>query len=120
MNRLLAVALPIVGGVALLALLDPPQSKGTVDAAPVTAAAPAAATGDECESVRDLAGSMQRRRAAGLTEKQALAELSERGQFELSYVVDGVFRADPGTPEAITRHDIGEACKRVQKSGAVY
>jgi len=55
------------------------------------------ATQEDCNSIVDIARDLQRRRAAGLTEDQALAQMSARGRYLLGYVVDGVFRADPDT-----------------------
>ena len=75
------------------------------------------ATQEDCNSIVDIARDLQRRRAAGLTEDQALAEMSARGRYLLGYVVDGVFRADPDTSETITLHAIWKKCNQSGRFG---
>lgn len=85
------------------------------------AAAPAfAAEPLDCDKVGDQASDMIARRASGLTEREALAELSARGDYRLGFLVDGVFGAKPGASPAMTRAEIVQKCKHVNKTGTTY
>jgi len=87
----------------------------------LVAAAPAfAADPLDCDKVGDQASDMIARRAGGLTERDALAELSARGDYRLGFVVDGVFGAKPGASPAVTRAEIVQVCKHVNKTGSTY
>lgn len=90
--------------------------------APAPAAADPAPTPqvDACERVGALVDDLMQRKSTGLTEREALAELSARGDYRLGYVVDGVFTAKPDTAAAITRADILATCRRVEKTGTTY
>lgn len=61
-----------------------------------------------------------KRKATGMTEDDALAELSQRGDYRLGYVVDGVFKAKPDTPTAMTKADVLTTCRTVKNTGATY
>lgn len=85
------------------------------------ATAPAFATDPlDCDRVGDQASYMIARRAAGLTERDALAELSARGDYRQGFVVDGVFGAKPGASPAMTRAEIVQVCKHFNKTGSTY
>jgi len=73
-----------------------------------------------CEKARDLASKLIEQRAVGMTEREALADLSARGEYQMGYVVDGVFRAKPGESVAVTRDDIVRTCRKVSSTGATY
>lgn len=124
-SKLIASALSFAALVVLAAC----ENGGSVPAqttvepasdAPVAGQLSAKPARDECEFVREMATDLQRRKTAGMTEDEALAELSARGEYQLGYVVDGVFDAPPGASEAVTLHDIVSTCKRVKETGSTY
>lgn len=84
-------------------------------ATPVFAAEPL-----DCDKVGDQASDIIKRRAAGLTERDALAELSARGDYRLGFVVKDAFRADPGASQAFTRAEIVQKCKTINRTGSAY
>lgn len=72
----------------------------------------------ECDKVGDMASRLIEQRAAGTTEREALADLSARGEYRMGYVVDGVFRAKPGASAAVTRAEIVQVCHKVSRDGS--
>jgi hypothetical protein len=124
MNRLPAA---VILAAVVLAACAPPQAPTPPPApaaavqAPAPSPEPAKPAGDDCDGyVARLVDELVARRAKGATEDDALALLSSRGDFRLSYVVDGVFHADDSTPAAITRADILATCRRVNETGTTY
>lgn len=95
--------------------------KYAIAAAALLAAAPAfAADPLDCDKVGDQASDIIKRRAAGLTERDALAELSARGEYRLGFVVKDAYRAEPGASPAFTRAEIVQKCKTINRTGSAY
>jgi len=109
---LILSALYILKPRSLMASSDPQAGPS------VARAADLGSTPENCDSIVNIARDLQRRRAVGLTEDQALAELSARGRGLLGFVVEGVFRADPDTSETIVLHAIWEKCSQSGRFGA--
>jgi len=96
-----------------------PQAEASALDAPAQAQAQPDA--DRCDYVARLFDDLVDRKAAGMTEREALAELSARGDFALGYVVDGVFgdRFGPGGSVA-AKVDTLAACRRMAAGGKLY
>lgn len=97
----------------------PASAASNEDAAPVAAAAqerlPVA-----CEQVRAMFDDLVKRKEAGLSMLEALAELSDRGAFTESYVVDAVYDLAPDGNVAVARVDVMAKCRTVHKTGTTY
>lgn len=96
-----------------------PQAEAPALDAP--AQAQAQPDSDRCDYVARLFDDLVDRKAAGMTEREALSELSARGDFALGYVVDGVFgnRFGPGGSVA-AKVDTLAACRRMAAGGKLY
>lgn len=125
MKPLPALAAIAAASLVLAACGGPaPTSQPAATPAPAKAAnappASAASADAECDRVSAIVDDLTKRKATGLTESDALAEFSARGDFRLGYVVDGVFKAAADTPAAITKADILASCRQQAKGGDVY
>lgn len=135
---MIRLAVPVAVLAFALAACTPPEATTTAtaaDAPPAPAPAPEApATSPtarvdrdashalkECDHAAELFDDMAKRKAAGGTEREALDDLSARGDYSLGYVVDGVFgtRYGPGG-SAMARADTLVACRRMAKGGDLY
>ena len=105
----------------ILAGCSPGQERRQAEAESAKPAGPTAVeTVLDCGPAAALFNDLVRRKAAGLTQDDALSELSARGAYTESYVVDAIWRADPKTPVELTRADVLSTCLNVKKTGAAY
>ena len=108
---------------ALAACSAPPAPSASAeskeDAAPASAA-PQERVPVACEQVRAMFDDLVTRKEAGLTMPEALAELSDRGAYTESYVVDAVYGLKPDGNVAVARVDVMAKCRTVHKTGATY
>ncbi len=115
---------PILAAALILAGCNPTPAPRQVEAAAPPAPDPVRPTAVEtvldCAPVNQLFDDLVKRKAAGLTEREALAELSARGAYTEGYVVDAIWKADPKTPIALTRADVLSTCRNVKKTGTTY
>lgn len=74
----------------------------------------------DCDQVGERARDMLQRRIDGLTEDQALAELSAAGDYELGFLVDGVFALGAEERPTTTVVDIKQVCRQVNATGSTY
>ena len=112
---LIAMTMAVVLVLFALYISRPRPLVKRVDPKPAPATARVAdlgSTPEDCDSIVNIARDLQRRRMIGLTEDQALAELSARGRGLLGFVVEDVFRADADTSETVTLHAIREKCSQ--------
>lgn len=110
---------------ALAACSPPPAStpstQSEADAAPETATVKATERVPvECDQVRAMFDDLVTRKAAGLSQLEALAELSDRGAYTEGYVVDAVYGLAPDGNVAVARVDVMAKCRTVHKTGATY
>lgn len=98
----------------------PPASAESKEDAATAAAAPQERVPVACEQVRAMFDDLVTRKEAGLTMLEALAELSDRGAYTESYVVDAVYGLKPDGNVAVARVDVMAKCRTVHKTGATY
>lgn len=84
-------------------------------------AKPAKATATNCEHVEQLFDMLVKKKAEGWTERQALADMSERGEYAFGGpLVDSVFGTRFGEAgSALAKSDMLRACKRVAAGGTL-
>lgn len=97
----------------------PASAESKEDAAPAIAA-PQEHVPVACEQVRAMFDDLVERKEAGLTMLEALAELSDRGAYTESYVVDAVYGLASDGNVAVARVDVMAKCRTVHKTGATY
>lgn len=112
---------PLTLAALILAACTPSPAPAPAAPADTPAAQPTATeTVLDCGPVAAMFDDLVKRKATGLTEADALAELSARGAYTEGYVVDAVFDLAPDGNVAIARADVLAKCRTVNKTGTTY
>ena len=112
-------------GIAAVAVVllacNPPEQRQPEAHAPSSDPSKVSGVSSGCRRVADLFDELVRGKSEGMTEDQALALLSDRGDYMLGYVVDGVFGnryGASGSPAA--RADVIASCRAQAKGEPLY
>lgn len=120
MNRRILLSMSLLVLVACSPSPAPTNPEASKEDVAPAAVAPQERVPVACEQVRAMFDDLVARKAAGLSQLEALAELSDRGAFTEGYVVDAVYGLEPGANVAVARVDLMAKCRTVHKTGATY